>query len=155
MSTRRKAAPFRRSNRSLKLGFTGTRLGMTSDQRRVCLALLDELCPIELHHGDAKGADSEIHEIAADRHIHVAIHPPKKAADRAYCAGDETRDEAAYMVRNRAIVDETDVLMATPSAGMSNAFNSGTWRTIRYAKSVGKPTFIVMPNGQLAKSNPS
>lgn len=139
----------------MKVGFTGTRRGMTSDQRRVCIALLDALCPVELHHGDAKGADSEIHKIAADRRIHVAIHPPKKSADRAYCAANEIREEAAFMVRNRAIVDETDVLMATPSGGQPDAPNAGTWRTIRYANSVGKPTIIVMPNGELDKSNTS
>jgi len=42
-----------------------------------------------------------------------------------------------YLSRNRAIVDETEMLIATP-AEFTEQQRSGTWSTVRYARACGK-----------------
>ena len=58
----------------MKLGFTGTRRGMTSDQQIRVTLLVAELGPKEAHHGDCVGADAEFHEqfkyLATVMHAH-------------------------------------------------------------------------------------
>lgn len=131
----------------MKLGFTGTRVGMSLEQQEACVAFLAEHMPSTVHHGDAIGADAEIHAISVEHDLSIVVHPPLKPAFRAFCKGNETRSEQPYMVRNRAIVDETDLLLATP-AGEREAFpKSGTWRTIEYARRLGRPVTIIYPDG--------
>jgi hypothetical protein len=54
--------PFKR-NRKVSFGFTGTRQGMTAEQKSVLRNLLGGGAG-EFHHGDCIGADSEGHDIA-------------------------------------------------------------------------------------------
>lgn len=132
----------------MKLGFTGTRRGMTPAQRAGCIIHLQRLAPKELHHGDALGADAEMHAIAVEHDVRVVVHPPLTSAQRAFCESDVIRPELPFMTRNRAIVDETDVLLAAPHGPEAKAPRSGTWRTIRYARRSGKPVVIVHPDGE-------
>ena len=51
------------------VGFTGTRQGMTDDQKCALRKLLSEIArngsfPLLFHHGDCVGSDEEAHEIA-------------------------------------------------------------------------------------------
>lgn len=136
----------------MKLGFTGTRLGMTREQRDRCWGAVRDLHPEELHHGDACGADAEMHQLARELVIRVVVHPPINDSQRAYCNGDELRDALPYMARNRSIVDETDLLLAIPHGPAADAPRSGTWRTIRYAERRGKPVLIIHPDGSQSQS---
>ena len=133
----------------MTVGFTGSRSGMTPEQREACATLLRDLAPIELHHGDAVGADAEAHAIATAQGIRVVVHPPVNPAHRAFSSAADVRDELEYMPRNRAIVDETDVLIAAPRLREEESRRSGTWRTIRYARSVGRPVTIISADGSL------
>lgn len=48
----------------MKIGFTGTRQGMTPAQRLKATHWLAKLSATEFHHGDCMGADAEAHAIA-------------------------------------------------------------------------------------------
>ena len=128
----------------MKMGFTGTRKGMTNAQKLQVTEWL--LGQAELHHGDCIGADEQAHRIAY-RNLIITIHPPSDEKQRAFCTGaDIVREPAPYLARNHSIVDETDILVAAPDS--PEKLRSGTWATIRYARKMGKPLFIVMPDGK-------
>ena len=132
-----------------RIGFTGTQDGMTKAQRSKVCALLVELDPSEFHHGDCIGADSQAHQIADGLSIPICIHPPDNERKRAFCGGaQEIRAPLPYLVRNREIVAWSDVLIATPKSSKEE-LRSGTWSTVRRAREAGKPTYIVLPSGEL------
>lgn len=126
---------------------------MTPEQREACARTLFRLSPDELHHGDAIGRDSEAHELATNQDIRVVIHPPVNPSNRAFCEGSEVRAEFPYMLRNRAIVAETDLLLATPNGPEASAPRSGTWRTVRYARRMGRRIVIIYPSGDITEAD--
>lgn len=145
-----------------KIGFTGSRRGLTAKQK----IILSELIPpksFELHHGDCVGADEWAHEFVYYYGHHkkrIVVHPPSDPKLRAFCglikfSGDfvEIREEKEYLERNKDIVDETEYLLAFPNRDIVHRGpgGGGTWSTVRYAKSVGKPVTIVYMNGNIDK----
>ena len=50
--------------------------------------------------------------------------------------------------RNHDIVERCDLLIATPHT-VEEQLRSGTWATIRYARKVHRPHYIIRPCGQL------
>jgi len=130
----------------MKIGFTGTRQGMTAEQRYVLICVLTFLKPKEFHHGDCIGADEQASNIARDMGCRIVIHPPLNNKFRAYCSGDKVLPPKDYLERNRDIVDRTDILVATPKQ-FNEVLRSGTWATIRYARKTGKPQIIIFPDG--------
>ena len=132
----------------MRLGFTGTRRGMTAAQRAACAALLARLAPAVVHHGDAVGADAEMHALALAAGVPVVVHPPENPSHRAFCEGGEVREPRPHTTRDRDVVDATDLLLGTPAAPEEEGPHSGTWYTIRYAKRRGRPIIIVWPDGR-------
>lgn len=143
----------------MKLGFTGTQIGMTPRQADAFRQFLESRDVSEFHHGDCIGADAQSHAIAIDRQIRVVVHPPVDPKKRAFVDETQTeeewlsntmaiivRPEKPYLDRNHDIVDETDELVATPKS-VYEELRSGTWATIRYAHRVGKPVTLIMPDG--------
>lgn len=129
----------------MKLGFTGTKLGMSEVQKSVIKDLLIFLQPTEFHHGDCTGADAEVHDLVRllFPKCKIVIHPPIESRLRAFKKGDEIRAILPYMVRNRNIVQSTDDMIAASGLHMSH---SGTWHTINYAKK-RRPVKVVFPDG--------
>jgi hypothetical protein len=134
-------------------GFTGTREGLTSFQRFNLMRLLTALHPLGLHHGDCVGADAEVHGICLGLAIPISIHPPDKDACQAHCAlfrngymVQELFPPKPYLARNHDIVDKSDYLIACVK-GPEELVGSGTWATIRYARTVKVPVFILYPDG--------
>jgi hypothetical protein len=123
---------------------------MTESQHRTVAQLLCELEPRTLHHGDCIGADAQAHAIARSLGIDVIIHPPSITKKRAFCVGaQDVLPPLPYLMRNDAIIEATDVLVATPSTEHEQQ-RSGTWATIRHAlKRFRKPVYIIWPNGEL------
>lgn len=143
-----------------RLGFTGTRSGMSPAQMVRMAEIIEGLNgpgilyglggPIaEVHHGDCVGADAEFDEICRERGVRRVAHPGLWQGEpsdyRAHCAADEIREPREYRDRNRDIVDAADVLFAAPD-GLERA-RSGTWSTVRYARNEGVPIVIVNRNG--------
>lgn len=128
----------------MKIGFTGTREGMTIDQARKLWLFLSRNNPSEFHHGDCIGADEAAHYIAKSLGAYVIGHPPANPKKRAYCECDELRPEQPFLVRNKEIVNESEVMAACPKSDVNEHW-SGTWQTIRYAAKLGTPTEIIYP----------
>lgn len=129
----------------MTVGFTGTRKGMTPDQRGTLAFHLTLLAVQEVHHGDCIGADAEFHDLCKDSWP-VVIHPPADPKLRAFCNTGTLLPEKPYLARDRDIVDACDVLIATPKES-SEQKRGGTWYTIRYAQRLGKQVIIIWPNG--------
>lgn len=135
----------------LRVGFSGSREGMSPLQLAVVVehmvlwAGMDRR--IELHHGDCLGADAQIHAMALARDWPVIIHPPLDSRYRAFCEGaQEIRKPASFLDRNHNIVNETAKLVAGPN-GFVEELRSGTWATVRYARSRNKSVLVVYPDG--------
>lgn len=121
----------------MKVGFSGTRKGMSQYQKdQLRYILMHTQDPIsEFHHGDCIGADADAHEIVRTTlpDAIIVIHPPSDSGKRAKCAGDRLVPEKPYLERNHNIVDATDIMIFAP-AGNKEELRSGTWSTFRYAK---------------------
>ena len=143
----------------LYLSFTGTREGMTPDQYIRVIKVIQGLFTetktkrvngcyfASAHHGDCVGADEQFHQICALFHLRVVLHPPDNPEARAFCRAPETRATKPYLERNRDIVDDGHILIAAPKGKEEQ--RSGTWATIRYARSRGRKIFLVKPNGKV------
>lgn len=133
------------------IGFTGTQHGMTDKQRDIIFSMLKGAKRVDplvvLHHGDCIGADAQVHAMARRLGFTVAGHPPAKVAKRAFCTFDIKYPEKDYLVRNRAIVDSCDYLIAA-SRTRYEELRSGTWSTVRYCRSIDKKVFVIGPDGQ-------
>ena len=135
-----------------KIGFTGTQDGMTQDQMDQVKILIREVKPEEIHHGDCVGADFMFHKIVEEVESELGIkirkvgHIPDNDSKRAFCNFDEVRPPRPYLVRNRAMADEVDLMVGTPK-NFKNLVRSGTWSTIRYSKFNEIPCCTFFPDG--------
>lgn len=133
-----------------RVGFTGTQQGMTDAQFNRIASWFAHRPGITLHHGDCIGADADAHEAAFYERIRVEIHPPDIDRKRAFCKGAAVvHPPAPYLVRNRAIVAATEVLLATPKEETGEELRSGTWATVRAARKAGRRVVIVRPSGRV------
>lgn len=127
----------------MRIGFTGSRAGMTWGQKEMFIAQLMKLSPSEFHHGDCLGADSDAHKLVREVFptVKIVLHPPIAQKFRAFCPADETMRELDFLERNKEIVNCSDVLIACPSG--PEQLRSGTWSTVRYAKKSNCPVRIL------------
>lgn len=132
----------------MKLGFTGTRRGMTPAQRTEVARLLRDLPVDEFHHGDCVGADEDAHLLCRTYQptARIIIHPPSDPSLRARRRGDEVRPELDYLKRNKRIVAETDAMLVVPRQAREE-LRSGTWSTYRHARRLGRRTILITPAG--------
>src|SRR6185369_15902528 len=100
--------------KSLVIGFTGTRHGMSQIQKDIVRKLLQDFAG-SFHHGDCVGADAEAHAIAKELNYMIAIHPPINPRWRAFCQGDFMYPPKDYIPRNHDIVQSCQYLIATPA----------------------------------------
>ncbi len=133
----------------MKLGFTGTRRGMTAAQRH---SLISELTwyryrghaqptfDVEFHHGACRGADTEAASIAERLGCSIVSHPPSNMGS------------AALLARNRQIVAACELLLAAPEG--PELLRSGTWATIRHARKTLRHTIILWPDGKTTSLRP-
>lgn len=118
---------------------------MTREQRDMLTRLLDGS---EFHFGDCVGADAQACKIAYQKGMYIIKHPPINQSKQAFCDADEERTPKDYLQRNYDIVDESDVVLATPKE-IDEQLRSGTWATIRYARRTNKKLIIIYPDGSL------
>lgn len=126
----------------MKVGFTGTQIGMSDRQKQILQDMLAHFRPLEFHHGDCVGADAEAHDIVASIGLKIVIHPPLNGAKRAFKTGGEVLEKKDYLQRNHDIVDATDVLIVAPKTDQEE-LRSGTWATYRYAVRTGKNVLLL------------
>jgi hypothetical protein len=143
------------TDRKVRIGFTGTRAGLTEEQHQAVRSLLllsRSDAAVEVHHGDCVGADEDVHRICGELEVPVVLHPPTNGKLRAVCLG-AVREEPPkpYLARNRMIVDGTDFVIAAPRERFEPwpARGQGTWSTIRYARDQGRLVYVVWPTGNV------
>lgn len=139
-----------------RLGFTGTREGMTPEQMERCRIVLAGLNQSELHHGDCVGADADMHAIARFHGVErIVSHPSTFGSLRAYCAADFTCQPLPPLTRNAIIARECHTLIATPREDhQPRRTRSGTWHTVRYAREIRRDVMVVWPDGTLELTFP-
>lgn len=130
----------------MKIGMTGSREGITMEALNSFRNYVLSIQIKEAHHGDCVGADTIFHNILESIHIPIIVHPPNINTFRSYCKSNYILPPKEYLVRNRDIVDQTEILIAFPST-MNEVIRSGTWSTIRYAQKVNKLVIIFYPDG--------
>lgn len=128
----------------LKMGFTGTRRGMTEIQAKRVWLLFRQAD--EIHLGDCIGADEEAHRIARSMKKRLVGHPPVDTSKRAFLFYNMEFEPEPYLERDTAIVMHTDILVACPRFTVEELRN-GTWATVRRARKAKKRIAIVYPNG--------
>lgn len=148
----------------MRVGFTGTRDGMTDAQKDTLSAWLARHRLSEFHHGNAVGADEdavrELLTAAQDfehlRAVAIHAHPcgvPGQGSAAAFILSHVKHKVAEPLVRNRAIVAACDVLLAAPKSPHEER-RSGTWAAIREARRRGKRVLILNPDGTTAENPP-
>ena len=144
----------RRDDDNRVVGFTGTRNGMTKAQKGAVKDLLLRLKPTMVHHGGCVGADIDFDDLCFQLKIECVIHPSDmKSMQGVWHIPAQLREEHPPLERNRHIVDETTLLIATP-AGVNKVLRSGTWYTIGLAQAGGKVACIVYPDGHVEVDRP-
>lgn len=137
-----------------RIGFTGSRKGMTETQEAAIGNLIQEWIQehteecLEAHHGDSVGADTQFHAICQEAGIAVVIHPSVDTADRAFNeAAREDRPPQKFKQQSLAIVRSCDVLLAAPDGWKEKLRGSGTWMTVRVARKSSKRIVVCFPDG--------
>lgn len=137
-----------------KIGFTGTEEGMTESQKFVFTSFLENEVSndnvSEFHFGDCVGADDEAADIADNMSVWLICHPPLNDKYRAWHSSNEWWPAKDYLVRNKDIVDQSDLLIACPKED-NMVVRSGTWATVRYALRCNKPVMVIRPDGKVVE----
>jgi hypothetical protein len=141
----------------VKIGFTGTRKGMTLAQWTTVQRFMHDLFEWgqvnEFHSGDCIGADTQAYgsanELKKNQKYDIVQHghPCNMPKMRSYEEFDREHPIKPPLVRNRDIVNESDVMIAAPHEYEEVIRGSGTWATIRYARLQLKRLIIVWPDG--------
>lgn len=131
------------------IAVTGTREGMTLEQRKAFRKLLASLAVTTFIHGDCIGADEQMHNIAMKLELDIKIRPANLPKYRAYCEGGEVIAKPEEpLSRNRKMVDQAKALIACPK-DLKPELRSGTWSTVRYAQKTDCLYWIVYPDGSV------
>lgn len=142
------------------IGFTGTRNGMTQQQRNMIITLikvarLKAKHPVVGLHGDCIGADADFDELCRKVGVDTWCRPCNYPNMRAYTPAKQIAKVTNPMARNRAIVADCSVLLACPPNDEEIKKGSGTWATIRYGRQRQRRDkdlnlYIAYPNGALS-----
>ena len=140
------------------IGFTGTRNRLTEIQLNQMVTFVRSWRNLynEVHHGACVGAD-ESFALAANLHTyHVVAHPPEVDAYLSLTSLEVSSlilPAKPYHDRNHDIVDASALLLAMPIWPENKAIQSGTWSTIRYARTLNRPIFIIHSDGEAVREN--
>lgn len=144
---------------TVRIGFTGTRWGMSPEQQKAVADLVNELVNrderFEAHHGDCIGADSQFHDIVDVYPHRWIVGHPGPADDVGRQAGrlfNYRHGPLPHMKRNRAIVDISTVMIATPFEDVEQKYG-GTWKTIGMSRKVARRLAIVHRTGVVCREN--
>lgn len=138
----------------MKIGFTGTREGMTYEQKRTLASLLSYYRAHnnaeEFHHGNCIGSDDEA-AIIADQISYVTVaHPSNLVEYTGNYVSDIICPRRPPLKRNHDIVKACDMMIATPKEYFEPTVKrgQGTWSAIRFSRDkCKKHTIIIWPDG--------
>lgn len=148
----------------MRVGFTGTRIGMTHSQKHAVRSILGDLeskysdAPNEIEfvvHGCCVGADADFDAICLDMGYTRIGLPSTVESMRSTCNCDFMAIPTSPLSRNVAIASNCDVLLACPKEAIATwatePFRGGTWHTIRQARIHKKRIIIIWPDGTFKK----
>jgi hypothetical protein len=143
----------------VKIGFTGTREGMTDVQEHEFRAWVQASPRIaEFHHGCCIGADEQAVNVIREElggsvvvHGHPGDWPPLTSKE-AVATSHPMHPCRPNLERNRLIVEACEVLIACPKG--PEELRSGTWATVRAARYRRKHIVIILPNGLVTEELP-
>lgn len=143
----------------MKVGFTGTRDGMTDAQYVSFRQWFADSGATEFHHGCCSGADAVAGVRVYDSYpfVRVVGHPSDLKAmteTEAVAKCHELHGPKPPLDRNRDIVDACEVLVACPKSRTEER-RSGTWATIRYARRQKRRIVFVWPDGGISEESGS
>jgi len=135
----------------MKISFTGTRRGMTENQRKSieCWLLIHEKDVAMASHGCCIGADIQFHcllrEVFGSR-ILIAVFPSTaKTAAPIPKDADYVAPPRPPLVRDKDIMNNgRDFLLVAPYTS-EEVLRSGTWATKRYAEKIKVPFEVFNP----------
>lgn len=137
----------------MKLGFTGTRRGMTDDQLDTLWSWVSFVKQEidEIHFGLCRGADAQFYHmlLAAIPEVIVIGHPCNLTDQQLVLPCDELRPVKDPLDRNHDIVDESTFLIGAPGT-YTNVLRSGTYSCLRYAAKQEAEFFMILPNGKIS-----
>lgn len=138
------------------LGFTGTRRGLSSEQRNTLaffLALaMPELGACCLVHGGCVGADECAAVMAHEIGYTTIEYPSNIEAQRTAFKSTVSHAPMPPLDRNPLIVSNAQVLVACPR-GFEEERRSGTWATVRYARRSCVPIVFIWPDGTVDRED--
>jgi hypothetical protein len=147
-------------NPTFHVGITGTRAGLTTIQAAALREhlrawMLHALAIPTFHHGGCVGADRAAHNLVREvygRMSRIVVHPASDQPDSLtdWTDADELWEPFPSLLRNRHIVDATELLLACPR-GNREEQRSGTWATIRLARKLRRGVAMFWPDGSTAE----
>lgn len=134
------------------VGFTGTRAGMSDAQRGAVESFLRAWHVMAFVHGDCVGSDAQADAIAVKLGLARVLRPCTIESMRAHCERNgghllKVYKPEAPLARNEKIVGDAMIMLATPNG--PETLRSGTWATIRRARTAKKHIVILFPSGQM------
>lgn len=143
----------RRLNGFVTIGFTGRRDGMSGEQKLSVahtVKMIASQGPTRAVHGDCVGADEEFDALCQLVGIPRGIRPCTFGNMRARCdlrGAEVLARPLPPMARNRAIVADSNILIACPPNTERIKKGSGTWATIGFGEKRHIPVIVVFPDG--------
>ncbi|NIT77309.1 MAG: hypothetical protein GWN58_22920 [Anaerolineae bacterium] len=118
-----------------KLGFTGTRNGLSENQRAWLAMELQCNPPDKAAHGDCVGADADFHSLVRLYAPKCEIHiwPSLFEKLRAHCHGDVMYEPGKAGERDKLIVKFATHFVGCPPTDFE-VVRSGSWQTLRMAR---------------------
>lgn len=144
--------------KTMRVGFTGTRKGMTNDQKFKVREELEyyrsDVFEFWFLHGNCVGSDEQALHIATSLGYKTRAYPTDMPdLQIPVFLSDEAMEYAQPLTRNRRIVRDADVMIATPKESVEPASyrGSGTWFTINHCRkqNVKRTCLIIWPNGRV------
>jgi predicted Rossmann fold nucleotide-binding protein DprA/Smf involved in DNA uptake len=139
------------------VGFTGTQNpGPTPRQHDAMRRFLAGMQMSRFVHGAAPGCDTLAHNIVEQAHrgIVIELHPSNLGFRSSILyepiGNLEIYPELPPLERNRVIIRRIHGLLAVPRTDIEET-RSGTWATVRYAREIGLPIYVVKQNGQVVR----
>lgn len=152
----------------IRIGFTGTREGMTEAQAeafRIELRKYVKEHPChnslgvgyEFHHGACVGSDERAVLIGYQEFVATYVaHPSELTGLTSITAmgmSGRVYGEMPPLLRNQDIVDAVEILFATPKTDAEEK-RSGTWATVRMARKKPIPVIVIGPTGKVRYESP-
>jgi hypothetical protein len=139
-------------------GVSGTRTGMSAQQRSAVLFEFNHLHAIGFryqHNGDCVGSDKQFFDLWKEYYTSTISygHPPVNSKYRAFCDFDIANPPKPYGVRDKDICVASECLVATPNSMTEAMIGSGTWKTVRYMRTLQRPICIILPNGTIQRES--